>query len=116
MATYQLGICLNLGVINYCWKNVERIKYTGRWGLSIVKEENDKYFQKTLNRDLARNDDSGLWIFEVGVEIVRCIYDRLGMVPRVNPNTTPNLKCLLAASQVEVVRMWLLFQLGGFSW
>lgn len=90
--TNQFGICLNLGIIDYCWEGVERVKNSRRWSLSIVEEKNNKEFQKIVNRNFACNNNSGLGIFEIGVEIMSCIDNCLGILAGVKSNTTPNLE------------------------
>ena len=88
---HQFGIGLNLGIINYGRERIEGIKNSRGWSLSIVEEENDKDFQKVINRDFAGDNDSSFGVFEVAVEIVRCVDNRFCIVTIVETNATPNL-------------------------
>jgi hypothetical protein len=82
---------LRLGVVNYRWNSIKSVEYSSRRRLSVIEEENYKEFHKIIDGDVAGNDDSGLGIIEVAVEIMGCVYKSLRILGRVKPKTTPYL-------------------------
>jgi hypothetical protein len=96
-ATNQVGVSLGFSLIHECGDGVERAKDTVRRGFSVVKEEHHKRFQKTVNRDLASDNDGCFRVAQIGIELMGGIDKRLGMIPRVETNAAPDLKSSLMA-------------------